>query len=142
MFQCLVSMLRIVNHASEAATHWESLSAHTYWITSAHTQQHLTSRPTRKQHFCLYACSLHEDARLHAHHMPHLELYSGHSHSQISSHLPFHSSGLYVSLLSLLQHPCPPGDNMLPGCQATEPSEMGGMTTYVPSGIGQGQKER
>lgn len=33
----------------------------------------------------------------HAYHMPDPELYFGHSH--ISSHLPFHSSGIYVSLL-------------------------------------------
>lgn len=120
-------MLRIVNHVSEAATPGVSLSAHTH--------QDLTAIPTCKQHFCLYACSLHADTRVHAHRMPHLELYFGHSHSRISSHLPFHSSGLYVSLLLLLQHPLPRGDSRLLGCQAAEPSEMGGMTTYIPPGV-------
>lgn len=60
---------------------------------------------------------------------------------------------LFPSLISLLRPICisalalaaplgPMGDNRLLGCQAAEPSEMGGMTTYVPSGTGQGQKER
>lgn len=110
--------------------------AHTCWMTSAHAQQDLTAITTRKQRFCLYACSLHADTRVHAHHMPHPELYFGHSHSQISSHLPFHSSGLYVSLRLLppAAPSAPPGDNRLLGCQAAEPSEMGRMTTYVPLG--------
>lgn len=44
-------MLRIVSH--EAATQWESLIVHTYWIALAHI--HLTALPMGTQDFCLYA---------------------------------------------------------------------------------------
>lgn len=108
-------MLRIVSHVSEAETH----ERHTYGATSAHTQDDLTAMLTCKQYLFLDACSLHAD--VHAHHIPHLGLYFGHSPSQIYSHLPFHSLGLYVSLLLLLQHPQAPGGQQaagLSGCRA------------------------
>ena len=133
IFQCPVIMLRKVSHASEAAR--ERLTG---WPQITHRSFLLPYQSVNSISVYMHAISIQIEE--HSHHMPHLGLYFGHSYRQISSPLPFHSSGPYVSLL--LQHPRAPRGQQaagLSGCWVLR--DRRDDNVYVPSGIGRDSRK-
>lgn len=117
-------------HAKNSLRQQLTEQAQTYWITPAHTHQHLTAIPTCKQHFSdtgihftpWYTCAWTSHASCLT-----WTLFWPQAHFCFTP-----KAHMYLSSCPFLQHPGPPGDNRLLCCQAAEPCGMGRMTTYVP----------